>query len=83
MTHSTPCMLAQVDSAIEQINRIKSGLDEAFIGLENATQEQIDEIIEEKINPFINKNLYIYIILKKIIKINKRSQKLVAIKKIF
>lgn len=57
MTHSTPCMLAQVDSAIEQINRIKSGLDEAFIGLENATQEQIDEIIEEKINPFINKKL--------------------------
>ena len=57
MTNSTPCMLAQVDAAIEQINRIKSCLDEAFIGLENATQEQIDEIIEDKINPFINQKL--------------------------
>lgn len=57
MTHTTPCMLAQVDAAIEQIDKVKQGLDNAFIGLQDATQEQLDRVIEEQINPYINAKL--------------------------
>lgn len=57
MTHTTPCMLAQVDAAIEQLQRVKSGLDDTFLGLQNATQEKIDEVIENEVNPYINAKL--------------------------
>lgn len=52
-----PCMLAQVDAAIEQIESVKKFLDDAFKGLEKATQEKIDEVIVNNINPMVNAKL--------------------------
>ena len=52
-----PCMLSQVDEAIEQMERFKTYLDNAFIALQNATQDKVDEIIVNDINPYINQKL--------------------------
>ncbi len=52
-----PCMLSQVDEAIEQMERFKTYLDNAFNALANASQEKVDEIIENDINPYINQKL--------------------------
>lgn len=50
-------MLSQVDAAIVQIENVKKLLDDAFIGLEKATQDKIDEVIENDINPKVNAKL--------------------------
>lgn len=52
-----PCMLSQVDEAIEQLERYKTYLDNAFNALAKASQEKVDEIIESDINPYINQKL--------------------------
>lgn len=57
MTHKVPCMFQQIDDAISEIESVKVYLDNAFQALENKTQEQIDKIIVEDINPYINSKL--------------------------
>lgn len=50
-------MFAQIDSAIDDINSVKTYLDNAFIAVQDKTQEYIDEVIEEDINPYVNAKL--------------------------
>lgn len=57
MSHQVPCPLQSIDSAIQTINGLKTYLDNAFISLQNKTQEDIDRIIETEINTTINANL--------------------------
>lgn len=55
--NKNPCMFAQIDSAIIQMQNTKKYLDDAFIALEGKAQEKIDEIIVKDINPTINAKL--------------------------
>lgn len=50
-------MFAQIDSAIDDINSVKTYLDNAFMAVQNKTQEYVDEVIEEDINPYVNAKL--------------------------
>ena len=54
---SEPCMFAQIDNVINQIDNVKKYLDNAFTALQNSTQERVDSIIEEDINPTVNAKL--------------------------
>ena len=46
-----------IDSAIEQIKSVESFLDEKFLQLQGKTQEVVDEIIVNDINPTVNELL--------------------------
>ena len=50
-------MFAQIDAAIDEINNVKTYLDNAFDAMHDKTQEYVDEVIEEDINPFVNAKL--------------------------
>ena len=52
-----PCPLQSIDSAIADLEQIKSYLDGVFYSLNNKTQAEIDEIITTKINPYVNEKL--------------------------
>lgn len=54
---SEPCMFSQIDAAIEQMENVKKYLDNSFSALQNATQERVDSIIENDINPEVNAKL--------------------------
>lgn len=47
-------MFSYIDSTIEQLNAIKTSLDAQFLRLQGATQEAVDDIIVNEINPTIN-----------------------------
>ena len=47
-------MFSYIDATIEQLNGIKSSLDAQFLQLQGATQEYVDKVIVNEINPNIN-----------------------------
>lgn len=51
------CMLSCIDDFIETLQSVKVSLDQSFQYLNDKTQEEIDEIIVNKINPEINSKL--------------------------
>lgn len=58
MSHDpADCMLSSIDNFIICLEGIKSSMDSIFARLENATQEEIDRVIVEEVNPTINKKL--------------------------
>lgn len=54
---NNPCMFAQIDSAIVQMENVKKYLDDAFSAIQDATQAKVDEIIVNDINPRVNAKL--------------------------
>ena len=58
MTEETkPCMLQSIDTLCDELDVYKAYLDGVFLGLKGKTQEEIDKIIVEEVNPYINKKL--------------------------
>lgn len=50
-------MFSSIDNAIIQLDNFKSFLDAKFVGLEKMTQAQIDDYIENTLNPELNAQL--------------------------
>lgn len=54
---SDTSMFSSIDNAIIQLDNFKSFLDAKFAGLEKMTQAQIDDYIENTLNPELNSQL--------------------------